>query len=114
MIPLTVADLVKGDIIRFTENARIESVVEKTGPSAMEGLTCLDFANGGRVSVPTTADVYGVTVRRSFVVHCLLCQTPHEIIYDIATGAPPLALVCDGCGSGSRRELLERLRETPV
>ncbi len=112
MIKTSVTGLQKGDRIRFAEAGGLEYALgrdpEQSGDTALMILT---FGDGIRATVSKETPVYAVSMIRVVTVPCLVHKDDVELLYDAASGASPLGVVCGDCGRETTAQVMRWMAE---
>lgn len=119
MIPVTVNEIQKGDLIRFTEKSAAYTVTRTQIHSFEHPLRLLSFGRSGPgdVTMPANATVYAEKMIREVQVPCRARRHGDDLIailWNRADGPPPRAVICDACDDQvTAKVMTKRLRPEP-
>lgn len=113
MIPVTVNEIQKGDLIRFTEKSAAYTVTHTQIHSFEHSLRLLAFDSSGPgdVTMPVNATVYAEMMIRRVKVPCMARRhgdEPITILWNKADGPPPRAVICDACDDEITAEVMAK------
>lgn len=111
MIRITVADLHKGDIARFTETGEDCMLTAKYPHSSLSGLYSMEFTPGGEVTMSAETPVWAVSQWRIVTIDCFLCKEAQHLRYDKAMGNPPRLVICTPCDKVTTEEAVASMVE---
>lgn len=102
MIPVTVNEIQKGDLIRFTEKSAAYTVTRTQIHSFEHPLRLLSFGSSGPgdVTMPANATVYAEKMIREVQVPCRARRHGDDLItilWNKADGPPPRVVICGAC-----------------
>lgn len=108
----TVQVLREGDRFRFTEDSRREYTVEdKRFCDDNPELVTLWLSERPEATLPALTEVYTVSMFRTVAVPCLVHKDIVELLFDVASGAVPRAVVCGDCDEKITAEVVQWMAE---
>lgn len=110
MIPVKVMALRKGDTFRFDElSEETYTIVDRHGSTAA-GFVTLELAEllNNMVTVPVSTTLFAMRMYRPVKVPCLVHREEVELLYDLASGGTPRAVLCGECDERVTAEVLKQ------
>lgn len=110
MVPVTVMDLRKGDTFRFAESGGVYTLADRYGAGVRE-LVVLDLVEISTVTVPCSLAVYAEAMYRVVNVPCLVHKGTVSMMWNVASGGTPRAVLCNDCDEKVTAEVMARMAE---
>lgn len=112
MIKTSVTALQKGDRIRFAPDEGLEYVLSRDPEQSEDtALMMLTAGDGIRTTVSKETPVYAVRMIRTIKVPCLVHRGDVELLYDVASGGTPHAVLCGDCDRKTTAQVVQWMNE---
>lgn len=118
MIPVEAHVLRKGDRFKINENSRREYTVTGSCLSSDDGeIVILALRERPELVLPLRTEMVAVSMYRIVKVPCLAARhgdEPVTMMYDMASGAVPRAVICGSCDEEVTAEVVARMQAGQV
>lgn len=113
MIPVKVDELTKGDVIRFVEEGRSYAVENVQIHSYEHSLRHVEFGSRGPggVTMPAMSEVFAEKMVRKVEVPCVVHRENVKMLWNMAAGGTPRAVLCGDCDEKVTAEVMARMAE---
>jgi hypothetical protein len=114
MIPVEAHTLRKGDRFKVSEDSRREYTVTNSCLSSDDGeIVILNIRERPEMVLPLRTGLFAVSMYRIVKVSCLAVrhgEEPVVMMYDLASGAAPRAVICGSCDGEITAEVISRMQ----